>query len=171
MPENASLPNLRNTSKLSNRIPMPTWLGCCSSYNFLPRAYDHHLESSSTFPLVGWLLFLRNIPISRARCLLEAWDEWFPQAWFDAWTLRTMIRWLKSEQYGVKQFVFCSSSQHWHYFWKVTLGCLLKWRIICFIVCTKKGGFQPHWRWNLSKNNNKVNKFWKKKSRSEIIKK
>ena len=28
---------------------------------------------------------------------------------------------------------------------------LQKWRIICFIVCTKKGGFQPHWSWNLSR--------------------
>ena len=164
MPENATHPNLQNTSKLWNRTPMPTWLGYCSSCNFQQRAYDHPLRFSSTFPWVGWSLFLRNIPISRDRCLLEAWDEWFPLAWFDAWTLQTMLRSLKSEQYEVKQFVFCSNSQHWQYFWKVTLldnAVCKNDELFALLFVRKKGGFQPHWRRNLSKSN-KVHKFWKK---------
>ena len=144
---------------------MPTWLGYCSSCNFLQKAYDHLLKFSNTFPWVGWSLFLKNIPISKAQCLLEAWDEWFPLAWFDAWTLQTMLRWLKSEQYEVKQFVFCSSIDNIFeksLFWANAV--CKNDELFALLFVRKKGGFQAHWSWNLSKSN-KVHKFFKKRKK------
>ena len=146
MPENESLPILQNTSRLWNRTLMPTWLGCCSSCNFPRKAYDHRLEFSSTFLLVGWSPSLRNIPISRDQYHLEAWDEWFPPAWFDAWTLRTMIRWLKSEQYEVKQSVFCIDNIYEKSFWAKQMT-----NYLLHCLHEKKMLFNLNWRRHLSK--------------------